>query len=238
MDEHNELERLAGPLLADPPIPRTPVTEIRRRAARRTRQRMAAVGIAAAVVLLAAGTALAMSGRESTGVQVGTGPGTTVNPAYDLTIYMEAHATPAQIAAIQHDLLADPNVTGLLYSTHADSYEHFQCLFSDQPQLIESLQPTDLPDDLQSRHRRRAGRGRSAVRSWLDAAPASRPSCARPASLARTTSTRRRAPYAAQRAGMPSGRDIGAMSYGTSTSMPAVPVDRHHPPLSGSVSRA
>ncbi len=145
MDEHNELERLVAPLLADPPIPRTSVTEIRRRAARRTRQRMAAVGIAAAVVLLAAGTALAMSGRESTDVQVGTGPGTTLNPGYDLTIYLNPTARPPEVAAIQARLLADPDVTGLMFSTQSDSYLRFQCLFSDQPQLIESVQPVDLP---------------------------------------------------------------------------------------------
>jgi hypothetical protein len=145
MDEPNELERLARPLVADPPIPRAPVNDIRRRAARRNRQRMTAVGVAAAVVLLVAGTALAMSGRENTGVQVGTGPGSTVNPAYDLTIYLNTTVRPPELAALQAQLLADPNVTGLLYSTHADSYLRFQCLFSDQTQLLESVQPNDLP---------------------------------------------------------------------------------------------
>jgi FtsX extracellular domain len=145
MDERNELERLAGPLLVDPPIPRTPVADIRRRAARRTRQRMAAVGIAAAAVLLVAGTALAMTGRETTDVQVGTGPGTTLNPAYDLTVYLGATARPPEVAAIQARLLADPNVTGLLFSTQADSYLRFQCLFSHEPQFLESVQAADLP---------------------------------------------------------------------------------------------
>ena len=214
MDEPNELERLAGPLLADPPIPRTPVGEIRRRAARRTRQRVAAVGIAAALVLLAAGTALAMSGREGTGVQVGTGPGATVNPAYDLTIYLEAQATPAQIAAIQHDLLADPNVTGLLYSTHADSYERFQCLFSDQPQLIESLQPTNLPETLSVDIV--GGQAEfDGLSSWLDAAPIDllQLPVGSPYHVSQPDVS-----YAAS-ATMPLGAAIGGMNYQTSTSI-------------------
>jgi hypothetical protein len=65
MDEPNELERLVAPLLADPPIPRTPVSEIRRRATRRSRQRVTVVGVVALVALLGAGTALARSGREA-----------------------------------------------------------------------------------------------------------------------------------------------------------------------------
>jgi hypothetical protein len=140
----NELERLAAPLVATPPISPTPIGELRSRAARRTRRRMAAVGIAALVVLLGAGTALGLAGRESPPVRVGTTPGTDV-PGFDITIYLDPRATVSQIAPIEHALLANPNVTGLVYSTQADTYRRFECLFADQGQLLESVQPTDLP---------------------------------------------------------------------------------------------
>jgi hypothetical protein len=140
----NDLERLAAPLVATPPIPPTPIGELRRRAARRTRRRITAIGVAALVVLIGAGTALGLSGREAPPVQVGTSPGTDV-PAFDLRIYLNPDATPAQVAAISRRLLEDPNVTGLTYADAAASYAQFECLFSDQPQLIESVQPGDLP---------------------------------------------------------------------------------------------
>jgi len=145
MNERNDLARLAEPLVATPPIPPTPVGELRRRAARRTRRRMTAIGVAALVVLIGAGTALGLSGREAPPVQVGTGPGSTVSPAFDMEIFLDPRATPTEISSLERALLADPNVTGLVYSTQADSYLRFQCLFSDQPQLVESVQPEDLP---------------------------------------------------------------------------------------------
>ena len=149
MNEPNDLERLAARLVATPPIPRTPIAELRSRAARRTRRRMATIGVIALVLLIGAGTALGLSGREAPPVQVGTGPGTTVSPGFDMTIFLDPRATSSEIASIEQALLADPNVTGLVYSTQADSYLRFQCLFSDQPQLVESVQPEDLPASLE-----------------------------------------------------------------------------------------
>jgi len=144
MNEGNDLSRLAAPLVASPPIPPTPLGELRRRAVRRTRRRMTAIGVAALVILIGAGTALGLSGREAPPVQVGTTPGTDV-PGFDITIYLDPRITPAELAPIEHALVSDPNVTGLVYSTQADAYRRFECLFSRQPQLLESVQPTDLP---------------------------------------------------------------------------------------------
>ena len=68
------LARLARPLVADPPVATAPLGEIRRRAARRARQRTAALAVIVVAVLAVGGTALARSGREGPGVQVGTTP--------------------------------------------------------------------------------------------------------------------------------------------------------------------
>jgi len=137
----NRLARLTRPLLADPPIAPTPLGEIRRRAARRARQRAAAVAVAALVVLAVGGTALARAGREAP--VVGTTPGTGVQIP-DLRIWMDTRATSVQIAAVQTTLLADPDVVSLVSSDQAAAYAQFRCYFSGQPDLLESVIPTEL----------------------------------------------------------------------------------------------
>jgi len=143
MDERNELERLAAPLLADPPIARTPVGEIRRRATRRSRQRLTVVGVVALIVLLGAGTALARAGREAP-VQVGTGPGTTAFPNFDLTLYVATFVSADDVAAIQRTLLDDPNVTRLLFSTQAQNYRYVRCIDAREPRVLENVSESDF----------------------------------------------------------------------------------------------
>jgi FtsX extracellular domain len=138
------LTRLAQPLVADPPVATAPLGEIRRRAARRARQRTAALAVIVVAVLAVGGTALARSGREGPTVQVGTTPGTgQIFP--DVRIYLEAEATPAQVAALQAALLADPAVVTLTYSDDDAAYAQFRCYFAGQPDLLESVHPSDLP---------------------------------------------------------------------------------------------
>jgi hypothetical protein len=139
----DRLVRLARPMLTDPPIAPTPVAEIRRRAARRARQRVAALAVAVVVVLAVGGTALARAGREAP-VQVGTTPGTGVQVP-DLRVWMDNRATPAQIAAVQATLLADPAVVSLVYSDQAAYYGQFRCYFGRQREILESVDPIDLP---------------------------------------------------------------------------------------------
>ncbi len=137
------LARLVQPLLADPPVATAPVGEIRRRAARRARQRAAALAVIVVAVLAVGGTALARSGREGPTVRVGTTPAGQVLP--DVRIYLDAQVTPAQIAALQAALLADPTVVTLTYSDVDAAYAQFRCYFAGQPDLLESVQPHDLP---------------------------------------------------------------------------------------------
>jgi cell division protein FtsX len=140
----DDLARLAAPLVSDPPIPATPVGELRRRAIRRTRRRLAAA-VVVVVALLGGGVAMAATGRESTEVRVGTGPGTTTSPGFDMVVYLESSATPAQVQAIEGQLLADPDVTTIVYSTADDSFQRFTCMFAADPALVESVQPGTLP---------------------------------------------------------------------------------------------
>ena len=140
------LAHLARPLMADPPVAVASLGEIRRRAARRARQRTAALVVMMVAVLALGGTALARAGREGPTVRVGTTPGTgQVFP--DVRIFLDTQATPAQIAALQAALLADPSVGSLTYSDQAAAYVQYQCYFAGQPDLLESVEPSALPSE-------------------------------------------------------------------------------------------
>jgi hypothetical protein len=139
-----DLRRLTDPLLVDPVIAPTPVAEIRRRAARRSRQRAGALAVIVVALLAVGGTALARAGRQGPPVQVGTTTATGA-PFPDLRVFLNTDVTAAQTAAIQARLLADPNVTDLVFADHNEVYSEFRCLFAGQPDLEESVTPSELP---------------------------------------------------------------------------------------------
>ncbi len=141
----SELRRLTQPLLADPVIGPTPLAEIRHRAARRHRQRAGALTIAAVVLLAVGGTALALAGRPSPSERVGTETPTTVEVRLPLTVWIQPTATPGQVAAIRAALMADPEVTTLVYQDQDATYRQFACLFATQPGLVHSVEPSELP---------------------------------------------------------------------------------------------
>jgi hypothetical protein len=145
MDEQ-DLHRLTRTLVAEPVVAAPPVAELERRAAHRTRRRSAAVAIAVVVVLALGGTALARAGRQSSSERVGTStPTTSAGARLPLTIFVVPTATPAQTAAIQVALLADPNVTRLVYQDQADAYRQFRCFFADQPDLVAGFSAAEVP---------------------------------------------------------------------------------------------
>lgn len=64
----------------------------------------------------------------------------------ELEIFMRRDAGAPQVAAMKEALDADPQVESYRYLNHEDAYEVFKKLLSDQPALLESTRPEDLPE--------------------------------------------------------------------------------------------
>jgi cell division transport system permease protein len=64
----------------------------------------------------------------------------------ELEIFMKTQATPAQVQVIENELKGDPQVKTFKHLTQQDAYAIFKKDFSDQPALVESTKPSDLPE--------------------------------------------------------------------------------------------
>jgi cell division transport system permease protein len=64
----------------------------------------------------------------------------------ELEIFMNVGATKTQVQVIDKELAADPQVKTYKHLTQADAYAIFKKDFADQPALVESTKPTDLPE--------------------------------------------------------------------------------------------
>src|SRR3954471_612330 len=64
----------------------------------------------------------------------------------ELEIFMKTGAKPAQVQAVEDELKADPQVKSYKHLSQADAYAIFKNDFKDQPALVESTKPTDLPE--------------------------------------------------------------------------------------------
>jgi cell division transport system permease protein len=64
----------------------------------------------------------------------------------DLDIFMKVDATPTEVATIQAQLSADPNVKSFQHLTKADAYQIFKKDFANHQALVESTTPSDLPE--------------------------------------------------------------------------------------------
>jgi cell division transport system permease protein len=63
----------------------------------------------------------------------------------ELEVFMNVDATDAQIAAIQRQLVSDPEVRDFKYLTKDDALTEFRRLFKDQPDLVNSVDAAALP---------------------------------------------------------------------------------------------
>ncbi len=63
----------------------------------------------------------------------------------ELEIFMNVDATEAQIAAVQRQLVNDPEVRDFKYLTKDDALIEFRRLFKDQPDLVNSVDAAALP---------------------------------------------------------------------------------------------
>jgi cell division transport system permease protein len=64
----------------------------------------------------------------------------------ELEIFMKTDATPKEVQVINAQLKADPSVKSFKYLNHDDAYAIFKKDFADQPALVESTKPSDLPE--------------------------------------------------------------------------------------------
>jgi cell division transport system permease protein len=64
----------------------------------------------------------------------------------ELEIFMKVGTPRAQVDAIEAQLKANPQVKSYTYLSQADAYKIFQKDFKDQPALVESTKPSDLPE--------------------------------------------------------------------------------------------
>ena len=63
----------------------------------------------------------------------------------ELEVFMNVDATEAQIAAVQRQLVNDPEVRDFKYLTKDDALIEFRRLFKDQPDLVNSVDAAALP---------------------------------------------------------------------------------------------
>jgi hypothetical protein len=65
---------------------------------------------------------------------------------WDMEVFMKVGASLAQTRAIQAALAADHDLTSSRFVDHQAAYDTFKKDFSDQPALVESTKPSDLPE--------------------------------------------------------------------------------------------
>jgi cell division transport system permease protein len=64
----------------------------------------------------------------------------------ELEIFMKVGATPNEVQSIQDTLKSDPQVKSFKHLSQQDAYNIFRKDFADQPALVESTKPSDLPE--------------------------------------------------------------------------------------------
>src|SRR4051812_10941522 len=65
----------------------------------------------------------------------------------ELSVFMQPQATDSQIEAVRSQLtqLQDTEVRRVTYVDHDAAYKEMRSLFADQPNVVDSLKPSDAP---------------------------------------------------------------------------------------------
>jgi cell division transport system permease protein len=63
----------------------------------------------------------------------------------EFVVFMEPNASPAQSQSVAKDLQDNPQIQHFTYVDQKQSYVEFKQLFHDQPELINSVTPSELP---------------------------------------------------------------------------------------------
>src|SRR5262249_43269595 len=63
-----------------------------------------------------------------------------------LEIFMNVNATDGQVADIRHQLERDPQVKSFRFLNHDDAFKVYKQIVSNDPNLVGSITPADLPE--------------------------------------------------------------------------------------------
>jgi hypothetical protein len=64
---------------------------------------------------------------------------------YDLRLFLKAGASSTQVESVRAALASDRDISWIRFVSQADAYEDFKKVFADQPALVETTKPSDLP---------------------------------------------------------------------------------------------
>jgi hypothetical protein len=64
---------------------------------------------------------------------------------YDIQVFLEVGASSRQVETVRAALASDRDISWFRFVSQADAYEIFKKDFADQPALVESTKPADLP---------------------------------------------------------------------------------------------
>ncbi|MDY7104417.1 MAG: permease-like cell division protein FtsX [Actinomycetota bacterium] len=70
---------------------------------------------------------------------------TTSSPEITVIVWMEPDATDDELAAIERRIDADARVTESTYVDQEAAFADFRDLFENRPEMIETVEPEDLP---------------------------------------------------------------------------------------------
>lgn len=63
----------------------------------------------------------------------------------EFVVFMNAEASAGQLEAVANDLDSSPEVNSVTFFDQDDAYEEFKDLFAGTPEIIETVEPADLP---------------------------------------------------------------------------------------------
>ena len=106
---------------------------------RRNKLMTAAGVITVAVSLCVLGGALLMTRLVDHGTQ-------KWKDGVQFEVFMVTDATTSQVKAVQSQLSGDSDVDHFTYLSKQDAYKEFKRLYSDQPDLVSTITPQDLPE--------------------------------------------------------------------------------------------
>jgi cell division protein FtsX len=112
------------------------------------RRRRVPIAVATVVLGLAGATACSSSGSDTTTVADREPPSTTttIEPGCDSAVaYVDPGAPPEQVDAVGRAIRAVRGVAAIDYLDQQESYATFQRLFADDPEIVQSMAPEELP---------------------------------------------------------------------------------------------
>ncbi len=121
------------------------------RRARRQRGRVVAASAVGALVVVAAAVAAIVALQPEESSEVASVPPLDREDVLErwqgdkLEAFMRLDATDEEIAAVEAALAADPEVVSFEFVSQAEALEELDRIFADDPNLIENVNPEDLP---------------------------------------------------------------------------------------------